>query len=213
MNAATRFMMKTVVFRVILATLASLCTGAALASTLPDSRTLLQADVDDDQIPDYRDVCLPPDSDVLALTRPGQLATALPKSNRRTRPNDPDVLQALGCKSEDTVVLYGIRFESGQSYLNVASRQVLDRLAYALQRLPDARFEIQAHTDNAGRVEHNQTLSSRRARTIRDYLILRGVAGEQLRARGLGETSPAYDNTLAAGRRANRRVELTIVVQ
>lgn len=168
-------------------------------------------DVDGDEVPDYRDVCLPANSQLVALSNPGQLATALPDTNTRIGKTDPLAMQALGCEPQSSVILSGIRFDSGQSYLNIASRLVLDRVARALQRQPARLFEVLAHTDNAGRVEHNQALSNTRARTIRHYLMLRGVAGDRIRARGLGETSPAYDNAIAAGRRANRRVELRIV--
>lgn len=169
-------------------------------------------DVDGDEVPDYRDVCLPADSKVTALTEPQLLASRLPAATVHDAggetPTPSHTLQLLGCDTGSVAILSGIRFKSGQSYLNVAARTVLDRLAHALQRLPDTRFDISTHTDNAGRVEHNQALSENRARTIRHYLMLRGVTSGQILARGLGETSPAYDNTVPAGRRANRRVEL-----
>ncbi len=189
---------------------------AALVSAcrLPDAFSdACSPDVDGDEIPDYRDICLPVDSQVTALATPQLLASRLPDPARQRRPSETPLqpLRALGCDSRDVVMLSGIRFRSGQSYLDVAARTALDRVARALQRLPDTRFEISTHTDNAGRVEHNQALSETRARTIRHYLGLRGVAQSQIVVRGLGETSPAYDNAQAAGRRANRRVELRAI--
>ncbi len=179
---------------------------------LPDAVSdACSPDVDGDQIPDHRDVCLAADSRVVPLHSPGELATPLAQRTEPRGRTHLRAMQAIGCDSKPAAILDGIRFDSGQTYLNLASRMVLDRVARALLRLPERRIEILAHTDNAGRVEHNQALSDRRARTIRHYLMLRGVEGARIRARGLGETTPAFDNALAAGRRANRRVELRVL--
>jgi len=179
---------------------------------LPDAFSdACSPDVDGDQIPDHRDVCLPPDSQVVPLHSPEQLATPLPQQSVPRGRTDQPAMQAIGCDSQHAAILNGVRFDSGQTYLNLASRMILDRVARAVLRLPERRIEILAHTDNAGRVEHNQALSDSRARTIRHYLMLRGIEGARIRARGLGETTPAFDNALAAGRRANRRVELRVL--
>jgi len=154
-------------------------------------------DLDKDNVPDYRDVCLPDPTapDVLPLK---SLETDA----------DADAVDSIGCSNAAVATLSGVQFQSGQSYLDVASRKVLDRVALALQRIPDSLFEVSSHTDNGGKVSHNQRLSENRADAVRHYLMLRGVGPNQLDARGYGETSPAYDNSDAAGRRANRRIEL-----
>ncbi|ASJ70240.1 OmpA family protein [Granulosicoccus antarcticus] len=160
-------------------------------------------DIDDDGVPDSRDLCLPPTSEVLALRPTPALAIPVPSASVLK-----DRADELGCANEDPVRLTGVRFASRQSYLDVASREVLERVARALQKMPESVFEIRSHTDNAGRVDINQRDSRERAEAVRYYLQLLGVEPAQLKARGMGESAPAYDNTLAAGRRANRRVEL-----
>jgi len=159
----------------------------------PDQPEDCAPDMDNDNVPDYRDVCLP-DSTV-------------PENLPSTSASE-DAVDDIGCGNTAVVILSQVQFQSGQSYLDVASRHVLDRLAKALQRMPDQLFEVGSHTDNAGQVSHNQRLSENRADAVRHYLMLRGVGPNQLTARGYGETSPAYDNSEAAGRRANRRMEL-----
>lgn len=153
-------------------------------------------DVDGDQVPDHRDACLPTPAD----------RDSLPK--RLDFHQRGEGLDVMGCDNHSLIVLDGVRFQSGQSYLDVAAREVLDRTALALQQIPEQRFELGAHTDNAGRVSHNQRLSENRADAVRHYLMLRGVGPNQLRSQGFGESLPAYDNRQAAGRRANRRIEL-----
>lgn len=59
--------------------------------------------------------------------------------------------------------------------------------------------------------EYNRGLSERRAKTVRDYLINRGVDANQLSWRGYGETDPIADNETAEGRELNRRVVLRIL--
>lgn len=145
-------------------------------------------DVDKDEIPDYRDVCLPAAAEPLISERPGE--------------------DILGCESQPLVILKDINFEVGNSYLNVASRQVLDRAAIALQRAPDQLFEIAAHTDNAGSDTNNQKLSDKRAAAVRHYLMLRGVGPNQIRAVGYGERFPIASNRTRKGRGDNRRIEL-----
>ncbi|NND92881.1 MAG: OmpA family protein [Granulosicoccus sp.] len=176
-----------------------------LASLEPSDRC--SADIDGDEVPDYRDVCLPAEAVPGLLVRQGSGDDAGAVQEADTLAAR-QVSDELGCDAEPLIVLHGVRFQSGQSYLDVAARSVLDRVARALQRDPGKLYELGSHTDNAGRVAHNQRLSENRADAVRHYLMLRGVGPNQVRARGYGETSPAYDNQQAAGRRANRRIEL-----
>jgi len=69
------------------------------------------------------------------------------------------------------------------------------------------KIYIEGHTDNRGGAEFNRNLSRRRAESVRNYFINRGVAPERLEARGYGPDRPIAPNTTAQGRAANRRVE------
>ena len=70
--------------------------------------------------------------------------------------------------------------------------------------------EIAGHTDSLGDGGYNQSLSEERARVVRDYLVVRGVAAGRLTAAGYGESDPIADNDTEEGRERNRRVELRI---
>ncbi len=187
--------------RYALNTASSMTTDPCLDAMPGDD--LCAPDSDGDAVPDFRDICLPPSSKITALRPPSSIALHDSAGSQVQLPADE-----LGCAREEPIVLEGVHFQTGQYYLDVASRQVLDRVAHALQRMPGQRFEISTHTDNAGRVDVNQRLSEGRSEAVRHYLQLRGVDAGQLKARGYGESMPAYDNVAAAGRRANRRVEL-----
>jgi outer membrane protein OmpA-like peptidoglycan-associated protein len=75
---------------------------------------------------------------------------------------------------------------------------------------PGLRLEVEGHTDSVGSDEMNQVLSEKRAGAVRDYLTGQGIAGDSITSKGLGETSPVVENTTAAGRQQNRRVELVV---
>ena len=106
-------------------------------------------------------------------------------------------------------MLEAIKFTSGNSYLDVSARQLLDRVAHAMQKQPTVFYEIGSHTDNVGAAGLNQRLSNTRAEAVRHYLMLKGVDPNFIRATGYGEAYPVKDNSTPAGRRANRRIELT----
>lgn len=122
-------------------------------------------------------------------------------------------VDAVGCAALFTgggaLVLEGVNFETGKAVLLPASTAVLDRVAESLANNPGVNVEVGGHTDNTGSRATNTRLSAARANAVRDYLIGKGIDGARLTAKGYGPDQPVQDNTTAAGRAANRRVELT----
>jgi outer membrane protein OmpA-like peptidoglycan-associated protein len=70
--------------------------------------------------------------------------------------------------------------------------------------------EVAGHTDATGTDEYNQGLSERRARSVVDYLVGKGIDRSRLDAVGRGESQPVADNGTRDGRAQNRRVELNV---
>jgi outer membrane protein OmpA-like peptidoglycan-associated protein len=71
---------------------------------------------------------------------------------------------------------------------------------------------IVGHTDAIGAPDYNQTLSERRAGLVRQFFIDHfDVEAARLSTQGMGEQKPIASNATAAGRRANRRVEVLIL--
>lgn len=101
-----------------------------------------------------------------------------------------------------------VRFATGSATISADSFPLLDALAAAVRACADVAVEVQGHTDARGDAEANLALSRRRAEAVVDYLVGDGVDGDQLRARGYGETQPRQSNDTRAGRAANRRIEL-----
>jgi OOP family OmpA-OmpF porin len=103
-----------------------------------------------------------------------------------------------------------VLFTPSSDQLTKSSYLALDELASFLMIHPEWHLTIEGYTDNQGNPESNLLLSQKRATAVKDYLIRKGIAETQLTANGLGQEHPIADNATAAGRAANRRVELRI---
>lgn len=111
----------------------------------------------------------------------------------------------------ETVVLKGVNFCFDCDTLSEQAQRTLDGNALALiNKRPNATFEIAGHTDSIGSDSYNQDLSQRRAVSVRNYLVDKGVDADRMTAVGYGESQPVADNDTEAGRAQNRRVELRI---
>ncbi|HRP18733.1 MAG TPA: OmpA family protein, partial [Ginsengibacter sp.] len=64
--------------------------------------------------------------------------------------------------------------------------------------------------DNTGKEDFNQKLSENRAKSVRDYLVSKGIDESRITFAGHGINNPIADNKTAAGRAQNRRVEMTL---
>jgi len=100
-----------------------------------------------------------------------------------------------------------IYFKTASSDLVEASKQSLDVIAQYLNAT-EGNYEIQGHTDDVGNDANNMTLSQKRAQSVVDYLLSKGVSGNRLKAVGYGESAPKFDNKTADGRAQNRRIEI-----
>lgn len=78
-------------------------------------------------------------------------------------------------------------------------------------KYPNTRWSIEGHTDNVGKEAKNLDLSKRRAASVKNYFISKGVAADRLDSEGYGQIRPIADNKTAAGRTENRRVEIKLM--
>jgi len=175
-------------------------------------------DSDGDGVPDYLDRCpnTPPGVAVDANGCPKDSdGDGVPDYLDRC-PNTPPgtKVDAVGCPALFTqpgksLILQGVKFESGKATLLPESRVILDHVAESLVANPAVAVEVGGHTDNRGPRAANLRLSQARAIAVRDYLVSKGVASARVTAKGYGPDKPVVSNRTSAGRAANRRVELT----
>jgi OOP family OmpA-OmpF porin len=147
-------------------------------------------DSDKDGVPDYKDKC----------------------------PNTPAGKQVdeTGCAKADTVVkkitLSGdTNFEFNKASLLPNAYPTLDNLAKTMKDNPNTRWKIEGYTDAVGSESYNMELSRKRAQSVVDYLINKGIDRSRLEAVPYGESNPIASNDTPEGRAMNRRVEIKVI--
>ncbi len=103
-----------------------------------------------------------------------------------------------------------ILFDKGAWELNAAQKALLDSLIPYLKMFADQKISIIGHSDSLGNEKINKTISLKRAQSVKDYLVSRGIAAKQLTVVGMGSTRPYLPNTTEKNRAFNRRVCLII---
>lgn len=106
------------------------------------------------------------------------------------------------------VTLGDVLFDTGQAELRSGAMRSIERLATVLREHKDRRVLIEGFTDSVGSDSSNLDLSDRRANAVRGALVAQGVSPNQIDARAYGKAHPVASNDNAAGRQANRRVEI-----
>ena len=149
-------------------------------------------DTDQDSVPDYLDHC---------PTIAGE-----PHNN-----GCPEIKREV--RNLFQKALQGIQFETGKAIIKKESYSILDEIATVLKDNPTWLVEIQGHTDNVGNPETNLELSEARAEAVKEYLTNSGVNVDHMTAKGYGDTKPVAENTTAAGRAQNRRVEFVVTFE
>jgi outer membrane protein OmpA-like peptidoglycan-associated protein len=118
-------------------------------------------------------------------------------------------------KEKDALILTfksDVLFDTNSSTIKPAaySSGEIDRVAQILNRYPDTTIKVIGYTDSTGSEVHNQQLSELRANAVKNALVVKGVNGMRITTVGMGESNPVADNSTAAGRQLNRRVNIVI---
>jgi outer membrane protein OmpA-like peptidoglycan-associated protein len=158
-------------------------------------------DSDSDGIPDFADICMGTPRGVAVGPDGCREKMVIAKSV-----NNHHAFQKNLAGDFEMILFDFDRFELKSQY-----HAVLDEIALELNRNPDTKIEIQGHTDNVGTAEYNQLLSEKRARTVKNYLVQKGVEKDRLVPVGFGYTINQASNRTEAGRALNRRVEMSIM--
>lgn len=104
-----------------------------------------------------------------------------------------------------------ITFGFDRSDLQPQFFPILNDVAATLQEYNQTIVEVAGHTDSKGTDAYNQALSERRAASVGNYLMSKGLMRDRFILVGAGETRPVASNDTEAGRAQNRRVEITLV--
>jgi OOP family OmpA-OmpF porin len=104
-----------------------------------------------------------------------------------------------------------VNFEFDSAKLTPAAKGILDEAAAGAKAASSTTFNVVGHTDSVGSDAYNMDLGQRRADSVKEALVSRGVPASQLRTSSMGKRQPIATNATAEGRAENRRVEITPV--
>jgi OmpA-OmpF porin, OOP family len=159
-------------------------------------------DRDGDGIPDDKDKC--PDQ---------------PETYNGNKDDDgcPDGKQTVTITETEVQISETVYFDTGKDTIQKRSFTLLDTVATVLVQNPQITgIQVEGHTDDVGKDDDNMDLSKRRAKSVMNYLVGKGVPAERLTSEGFGETKPKVEisglksKKLKEARAANRRVTFKI---
>ncbi|MGA6988170.1 MAG: OmpA family protein [Terriglobales bacterium] len=120
------------------------------------------------------------------------------------------VLQTVDTPRGLVVTMADVLFASGKYELSQDASLKLARLSGVILAHPGLKLRIEGYTDTTGSEAFNFTLSGQRANAVRTFLVEQGLKPEDVTSAGMGQANPVADNSTAAGRQQNRRVEIIV---
>ncbi|MGH8307025.1 MAG: OmpA family protein [Gammaproteobacteria bacterium] len=108
------------------------------------------------------------------------------------------------------LTLGNILFALNKADLKSGADSTIQQLAQFMQNYPKRNVMVEGYTDSTGSADYNQDLSERRADAVKTALVNDGINPQRIVTKGFGEQFPVADNSTAAGRQQNRRVEIVI---
>lgn len=197
--------------------------GGRATSLCPDTPEGIAVDPDGcplysdaDAVPDYQDECpgtetgisvdangCPMDSDVDGVADGSDACLSTPVGVR---------VDSRGCPlaGERIAIVTNINFDFDRAGVRGNVQGRLDRVIQLLKEMPEVDIQIVGYTDDIGSAQYNLELSLRRAESVRDYIVARGIDDARLSVAGRGKTEPLVSNSTSEGRAVNRRVEFVV---
>lgn len=127
-----------------------------------------------------------------------------------TKPFEMEVLlQPISANGK--ITLNNVFFDFDKSELKSESFAELDKLVELLLKNPAVKMEIAGHTDSKGDKKYNLLLSQKRAESVMEYLLKKGIDKLRLTAKGYGDTQPVAPNDTEENQAKNRRTEVKVL--
>ncbi|PID61830.1 MAG: hypothetical protein CR986_02470 [Ignavibacteriae bacterium] len=123
----------------------------------------------------------------------------------------PAKQQIIQNKLDQIIGLENIQFETAKEIIKPISYPILNKVVTILKENPNLAININGHTDSTGEPEFNNMLSKKRAESVKNYLVSKGISQNRLVTNGYGSSQPIVDNKTKESRKKNRRVEFKII--
>ncbi len=121
-----------------------------------------------------------------------------------------DVEEFVSGDVEKLILGETVLFDFASDYLNESAYPFLEKIVKFLKDNPKIKLIIAGHTDNVGPAAYNMSLSRRRAKSVLNYFVNKGLPKSRFRIEAYGFQKPIATNETRAGRQKNRRVEFSI---
>lgn len=115
-------------------------------------------------------------------------------------------------KKEQTLEIKDLRFDADSDLLQARYHSILDEIYNFLASNADVKIEVGGHTNNRCTDSFCNELSEKRAKSVADYLVKKGIPSTQINYKGYGKTNPKATNKTEFGRKQNQRVEIKVLV-
>lgn len=125
-----------------------------------------------------------------------------------------DINRLTGRRDERGVVisLPSVTFDTDEYEVKPEYHDALKEAAEVIKAYPEAKVQIEGHTDDVGDDSYNLELSKKRANAVMTYLVENfRINPKRLTATGYGETRPIASNQTTEGRQKNRRVDIVLL--
>jgi outer membrane protein OmpA-like peptidoglycan-associated protein len=194
------------------------------ADGIPDDTDKCKGEAEDKDNFQDDDGCPDPDNDADGVPDAADKCADQPETKNGFEDTDGCADEIPAKLQKITGPLTGVTFKVNTADLTGASNKALDAVAATLAEFKDVKVEIGAHTDDqplkaGGKFADNDALTQAQAEAVKAYLVKKGVEEGRITAKGYGSSKPLQDPTgqkgakLAAARKINRRVELTLVTE
>jgi len=110
-------------------------------------------------------------------------------------------------KVGEVITLEGINFATNSWEITSIAEDQLEKALNAMKNYPELEVEISGHTDSRGGREWNMELSQKRADSVKDWFVSKGISGSRITTVGYGPDQPVAPNDTEDGRFKNRRID------
>ena len=121
-------------------------------------------------------------------------------------------VNAVGCPKVGVklITLEGVNFDTNSARIKSGSESILENAVKVLNDNASVHVRVEGHTDSRGSAAYNKKLSERRANSVVEYLVGKGINADRLSAIGYGEAAPVAPNDTPENMYKNRRVDLIV---
>lgn len=183
-------------------------------------QSMLNQDTDGDGVPDIKDLCPREKGSLANGCNEGVIKKD--SSNNAPKPSAPATPATVATtaiassgdaqliKNMILIEMNNIRFDKGKADLNNDAVDILNRTSVMLKRNPNFKLVIFGHADQDGSDQVNYRISQKRAQTVANYLVKKGIATNRIEQKPMGKKELIDTATTAQAKANNRRVEFAI---